>query len=162
MLGLQVLGSTASLLLAWLGYRFTPDNKGCRCLYGDPCWPPGEVFEKLELQLSSPLIYPRPLARPCYTSPNLSECVVVHENREDGNWRSDHPGSMQYIAFETYIRSDGEIEACYGDISLGIPCSQGSVPPIGVDARSVEDIQAAVKFAAERSLRLVTKNTGYR
>ncbi|KAK1230625.1 hypothetical protein PQX77_006277, partial [Marasmius sp. AFHP31] len=37
----------------------------------------------------------------------------------------------------------------------------GSVPPIGVDARDVEDVQVAVKFAAEKNLRLVIKNTGH-
>jgi hypothetical protein len=44
--------------------------------------------------------------------------------------------------------------------TLGVPCTQGSVPVIGVDARSVGDIQAAVKFAVKHNLRLVVKNTG--
>jgi hypothetical protein len=44
--------------------------------------------------------------------------------------------------------------------TLGVPCEQGSVPIVGVDARSVGDIQAAVKFAVEHNLRLVVKNTG--
>jgi hypothetical protein len=44
--------------------------------------------------------------------------------------------------------------------SLGVPCDQGSVPIIGIDARSVGDIQAAVIFAVKHNLRLTIKNTG--
>ena len=40
-------------------------------------------------------------------------------------------------------------------------CGQGSVPIIGVEARTVGDVQAAVKFAADYDLKLVIKNTGY-
>ena len=36
----------------------------------------------------------------------------------------------------------------------------GRVPVIGVDARSVEDIQAAVTFVLQQKLKLVGKNTG--
>ncbi|PIL35785.1 hypothetical protein GSI_02515 [Ganoderma sinense ZZ0214-1] len=54
-----------------------------------------------------------------------------------------------------------QIEGCYRNTSLGMPCRQGSVPPLGIDARTVEDIQAGVKFAADYNLRLVVKNTGH-
>jgi FAD binding domain len=43
---------------------------------------------------------------------------------------------------------------------IGVPCTQGSVPPDGVDARSANDVQAAVKFAKQHNLKLVVKNTG--
>ena len=35
------------------------------------------------------------------------------------------------------------------------------MPVIGVDARTPSDIQEAVKFAGNRNLRLVIKNTGW-
>ena len=37
----------------------------------------------------------------------------------------------------------------------------GSVPPVGVDARSGTDIQAAVNFANKHNLKLVVKSTGH-
>ena len=37
----------------------------------------------------------------------------------------------------------------------------GSVPPVGVDARSGTDIQAAVNFARKHNLKLVVKSTGH-
>jgi hypothetical protein len=63
--------------------------------------------------------------------------------------------------FETYISPNGTISACYLNATLGFPCEQGSVPPIGVDARTVEDVQLTVKFASDNNLRLVIKSTGY-
>jgi hypothetical protein len=67
---------------------------------------------------------------------------------------------MQSPNFESFIFNNGSISACYLNTTLGVPCQQGSVPIIGVDARSVSDIQAAVKFAANHNLRLAVKNTG--
>jgi hypothetical protein len=68
---------------------------------------------------------------------------------------------MQSPNFETYIFKNGSISACYLNTTLNIPCEQGSVPVIGVDVRSIADAQAAVKFAADRNLRVSIKNTGF-
>ncbi|KAG5652218.1 hypothetical protein H0H81_005800 [Sphagnurus paluster] len=68
---------------------------------------------------------------------------------------------MQAPNFETYIFGNGTIDACYLNTTLSYPCGKGSVPPVGVEARSIADIQAAVRFAAEHNLRLVIKNTGH-
>lgn len=68
---------------------------------------------------------------------------------------------MQNTNFETFIFHNDTISACYLNTTLGIPCGQGSVPPIGVDARSENDIQAAVNFAKQHNLKLVVKGTGH-
>ncbi|ESK88031.1 fad binding domain-containing protein [Moniliophthora roreri MCA 2997] len=70
-------------------------------------------------------------------------------------------GALQNTNFQSFIFPNGTISACYLNASLGAPCEQGSIPPIGIDARSVEDVQAGVRFAAEHNLRLVIKNTGH-
>ena len=57
--------------------------------------------------------------------------------------------------------ANGTIDACYLNATMGFPCTQGSVPVVGVDARSVRDVQATVEFASMHNLRLVIKNTGY-
>lgn len=67
---------------------------------------------------------------------------------------------MQHPNFQAAILPNGTVEACYLNTTLGAPCDQGSIPVIGVDARSPEDIQAAVRFAAAHNLRFVIKNTG--
>ena len=134
----------------------------CRCLHGNPCWPNEKEFAKLASQLSQPILQPRPPASPCYFSSALSSnCSDVKAHFTDGNWRSDQPGAMQSINFETFTFPQGHVEACYLDTKLGIPCEQGSVPPVGVDARSESDVQAAVNFAKRHNLRLVVKGTGH-
>ena len=68
---------------------------------------------------------------------------------------------MQNTNFETFIFHNDTISACYLNTTLGIPCGQGSVPPIGIDARSESDVQAAVNFAKQHNLKLVVKGTGH-
>ncbi|KAF5347664.1 hypothetical protein D9758_014858 [Tetrapyrgos nigripes] len=134
----------------------------CRCLHGQRCWPTEYDFAQLESTLSQPLIYPVPPESACYPESNPSgNCTEVRTNTFTGTWRSDQAGAMQAPNFETFIFPNGTIEACYLNTNLGIPCEQGSVPTIGVDARTVEDVQAAVKFAADHDLRVVVHNTGH-
>ena len=134
----------------------------CRCLYGELCWPDINEFATLAGQLSQPLLHPLPPESACYPpSAPSGNCSVVIANSKNGNWRSDQPGSMQSTNFETFISYNGAISACYLNTTLGIPCGQGSVPPVGVDARSASDVQAAVNFAKRHNLKAVIKNTGH-
>ncbi|KAH9902821.1 FAD-binding domain-containing protein [Cubamyces lactineus] len=153
----------SSLLIACLA-GFLPSARAgqdCRCTYGETCWPsPGE-FHRLEQQLSQPLIYPSPYARPCYVNATAPACTAVMNGWNDGNWRASQPGAMQSPNLETYTFADGKVDACYLEASLGTPCHQGSVSVAGVDARTVDDIQAAIAFASRHNLRLVIKNTGH-
>jgi hypothetical protein len=132
----------------------------CRCLYGEKCWPSTSEFAALESRVSQPLIYPRPSASGCYPVSNpAGNCTDVRANQQNSAWRAERPGSLDMANFETYVFKNGSISACYVNTSIG-PCEQGNVPVIGVDARSISDVQAAVKFAATHNLRLVIKNTG--
>ena len=153
---------TIALQLSWLLSITVPlASSQCRCLYGQKCWPSASDFSTLESQISQPLIYPKPPASACYpvSSPS-GNCTDFQVNQFDGNWRANQSGSQQFPNFESYIYNNGSISACYLNTTLGVPCQQGSVPIIGVDARSVGDIQAAVKFAVKHNLRLAVKNTG--
>ena len=139
----------------------SPYYTGCLCTYGDPCWPDVATFAQLESQVSRPLIYPLPTASACYTAGNSSgNCSEVVEKWTDGNWRASMPGSMEAPNYETFEFKNGTISACYLNTTLGVPCEQGNVPVIDVDARTPEDIQAAVNFAVQHNLKLVVKNTG--
>lgn len=67
---------------------------------------------------------------------------------------------MEMANYETFMFRNGSIAACFMNTSITGTCEQGRVSVIGVDARSVEDIQAAIKFAVQYNLKLVVKNTG--
>ncbi|KAI9572546.1 hypothetical protein HD554DRAFT_2293303 [Boletus coccyginus] len=152
-LALLVIGRP---LTAWAS------SSGCLCTYGQSCWPSASTFSQLQSQVSQPLLYPLPTASACYPLSDPSgNCTAVLENWYDGNWRSSMPGSMQAPNFESFMFQNGTIDACYLNTTITGTCEQGSVPVIGVDARSVEDIQAAVTFAVQQNLKLVVKNTGH-
>lgn len=151
-----------TLQLLWLASNSAAFAQSlCRCVYGESCWPTSQDFVALTSQLSQPLIYPVPTASACYpvSSPS-GNCTNVRDNQFNGNWRADQSGSMETPNLESFTFSNGSISACYINTSLGIPCTQGSVPVVGVDAQSVSDIQAAVKFAVKHNLRVAVKNTG--
>ncbi|KAI5994876.1 hypothetical protein EDC04DRAFT_3148028 [Pisolithus marmoratus] len=132
-------------LFALGGLAGAPVNStGCLCTYGKPCWPTADQFAELESQVSQPLIYPVPSASACYPANDPSgNCTQVVQGWTNGNWRSSLPGAMEEPNFESFIFKNGTISACYLNTSLGVPCEQGSVPVIGVDARTPQDIQAA-------------------
>lgn len=162
-LQLQAMCSVAALVLlafSAIPASYATNATPCRCLFGDPCWPFQADFDSLAQRVSQPFLHPLPPARPCYVNANLSECAAVVANWTDGNWRADQPGSMQNTNFETFTFSNGTVGACYLNVTIGVPCQQGSVSVIGVDARTTSDAQAAVNFAAEHNLRLVVKSTG--
>ena len=135
----------------------------CRCLYGKSCWPNANEFAALASKISQPLLHPLPPASACYppSEPPSANCSVIIASYNDSSWRIDQPGAMRTSYFETFIFHNDTISACYLNATLGIPCGQGSVPPVGVDARSESDIQAAVNFANQHNLKLVVKNTGH-
>ncbi|EAU80813.2 FAD/FMN-containing protein [Coprinopsis cinerea okayama7 len=161
-----------TLVLPALSKDIHRQGSGCRCIYGDPCWPSPSAFEVLALKLSQPLLRPLPPASPCYSSnsspSDAALCAEARENSDNGTWRSNHPGSMQHPNFESYTFPNGTIESClllHSSPGVDFPgsgnCGQGSVPPIGIDARTPSDIAAGIHFANEHHLRLVVKNTGH-
>uniref|UniRef100_A0A0W0F8P0 FAD-binding PCMH-type domain-containing protein n=2 Tax=Moniliophthora roreri TaxID=221103 RepID=A0A0W0F8P0_MONRR len=157
-----MLTSQLSLMLSALGLAQETSGSSCKCLYGDACWPSESEFTELASVVSQPLVHPTPPEAACYPASNPSgNCTDVQIHSNDGNWRADQVGALQNTNFQSFIFPNGTISACYLNASLGAPCEQGSIPPIGIDARSVEDVQAGVRFAAEHNLRLVIKNTGH-
>ena len=134
-------------------------SQNCRCTSGSGCWPSGSEFQSLASKVSQPLIRPVPPATPCY-DPTTGNCTDVIAGWSNSLWRSDQPGAAELTNYETYTFPNGTIQGCHLNTTLGIPCQQGGVSAIGVDARTPEDIPEAVRFAGSHNLRLVIKNTG--
>ncbi|KIJ13630.1 hypothetical protein PAXINDRAFT_80827 [Paxillus involutus ATCC 200175] len=154
--------SAFSHIVTWGLSTTSQTGQECVCTSDQPCWPNAEEFSQFQTLVSQPLIYPVPTASACYpTSDPSGNCTEVIENWTDGNWRSSMPGSMEVPHFETIMFKNGTIDACYLNTTITGACGQGRVPVIGVDARSVADIQAGVNFAVKHNLKLVVKNTGH-
>ena len=147
-----------SLLAIALGLT-SVSTQDCRCTSGSDCWPSDSEFQTLASKVSQPLVHPIPPATPCY-DPAAGNCADVRASWFNGVWRSDQSGAAEHTNYETYTFPNGTIQGCYLNTTLGFSCQQGNVPVIGVDARTPNDIQEAVKFAENHNLRLVIKNTG--
>ncbi|KIL61721.1 hypothetical protein M378DRAFT_13300 [Amanita muscaria Koide BX008] len=149
-------------LIAACLIHLTSAQTTCKCLSFQPCWPSASDFSNLASRLSQPLIRPTPPASACYPPSHPSgDCTDVLAHLDDGPWHDNLPGAMQSINFENFTFDNETINACHYNTTLGYPCDQGNIPIIGVDARTVGDIQAGVSFAAKHNLKLVIKNTGH-
>ncbi|WEW56366.1 hypothetical protein PRK78_001809 [Emydomyces testavorans] len=73
-------------------------------------------------------------------------------------WRSQEPGAVQYINWETWPEKQ---QTCYIGGDRKIPCGQGRISRYSAVAHKPDHIQQAVRFAAKHNLRLVVKNTGH-
>lgn len=84
-------------------------------------------------------------------SANTETCANAIAQWKNAAWRSDQAGAMLQLNWEN--------SSCLS-LLKDVVCSQGTVPRLGVNATTVEHVQATVRFASTRNLRLVIKNTG--
>lgn len=157
-----LLGFFGLLALPYFSVVAIADSgSNCRCIFGDSCWPSAGDFSKLAKQVSQPLLKPLPPASPCYPLSRPSgDCEATKRLWTDPSWRANQSGAMHSANFETFVFRNDTTSACFINTTLAIPCGQGSVPVVGVDARNDADVQAAVKFAAAHNLRVVVKGNG--
>ncbi|QMW39082.1 hypothetical protein G4B11_002362 [Aspergillus flavus] len=128
-----------------------------RCAYGDDCWPDTQTWNDFNATVGGRLIRSVPSAAVCHTERyNADKCSVAKDSWLDSFWRTNQTGAYSATVWEM-----GQTGQCFINTSASAPCDQGIVPYYMVRATSVEDIQASVKFANEKDLLLVTKNTGH-
>ena len=131
---------------------------------------PEEAWTQLNSSLGGKLRMGLPYDGPCYetyqdgqTAYNLVECALIEANLTQAEALIQDFGSWVNPSFGSCIATG---EKCTLSPSMnstaarGI-CYQGSVPPVFVDAQSVEDVQMALKFAYEYRLPMTIKNTGH-
>ncbi|KAJ5161827.1 hypothetical protein N7492_007219 [Penicillium capsulatum] len=128
-----------------------------RCTYGDDCWPSVDTWNQFNATVGGRLIRSVPSAAVCHTQRyNAKQCALAKSSWLDSFWRTNQTGAYAAILWEM-----GETGQCFVDTAVDALCDQGNVPYYSVRAQSVEDIQASVRFASEKDLYLVTKNTGH-
>ena len=151
----------AALALATLARANGNATQQCLCTHDQSCWPPAHAFAALQAHLSHPLVWPRPTAWPCYPPAHpAGDCAEVQAQWSNGTWRASQPGALEMANWEPFVGRNGTVDACFLDTSLSGTCAQGRVSVVGVDARTVADVQAAIAFAVQHTLKLVVKNTG--
>ncbi|KAK2760032.1 hypothetical protein FQN54_002768 [Arachnomyces sp. PD_36] len=136
------------------------NGSSCRCGPTDPCWPSTDDWNSFNASIGGHLQRLRPVGYVCH-EPTFDEeaCADVIAATVNGTWRAEQPNAMQYFNWED-MPSRNEI--CNpGTSETEEPCGQGRIPLYSAVAESVEDVQEAVRFARNRNLPLVIKNTGH-
>lgn len=133
-----------------------PHHSRQRCSFGDRCWPSSQEWRKFNESISGRLIATVPPASPCH-DPNFNQagCDTARTNWTDSFWRTSEPGAYSAIVWEMWN------DLCLINGTQKDRCQQGIVPKFSVAAKSVDDVQKAVKFAAKKDLYLAVKNTGH-
>ncbi|OAP54750.1 hypothetical protein AYL99_11198 [Fonsecaea erecta] len=89
-------------------------------------------------------------------STTASQAVSQAKQEWDNSfWRTNQSGAYTAIVWELGNQQ------CFINSSVTALCQPGLVPHYSVAAKSVADIEAAVKFASDKNLYLVVKNTGH-
>ncbi|KAH2042236.1 hypothetical protein KXW51_000440 [Aspergillus fumigatus] len=128
-----------------------------RCAYGDDCWPDSQTWNDFNATVGGRLIQSFPSAAVCHTQRyNAIKCDMAKRSWLDSFWRANQTGAYSATVWEM-----GNTGQCFIDTPVSAPCDQGLVPYFSIRANSVEDIQKTVKFAGEKDLSLVIKNTGH-
>jgi hypothetical protein len=147
-----------------------------RCKAFDPCWPSQATWAAFNTSIAGKLVASHPSAALCHDPfYNETACAEATENWANSDWRMAQVGAYSAILWEVgdekCFVNDSRTEKCgqglgkidrllaKGGLNVAYKCP--TVPRYSVDARSVEDIQKAVKFADKHNLYLVVKNTGH-
>ena len=129
----------------------------CRCLYGQSCWP-----KEYEFRYTGDAIIPTtfPLHLHAICLQHLLETARASLQAIQMAFRSARINAN--TIFEAFIFPGDTISACFLNTTWGfLSCGQGSVPQVDFDARSADDIQAAIKFAKQHNFKLGIMNTGH-
>ncbi|KAJ7621434.1 FAD-binding domain-containing protein [Roridomyces roridus] len=143
---------TIVLLYALLGHSLDLNpTKLCRNIPGSQGYPDAAAWSELNATVAGRLVNVVPSAKFC------------NGTCSDAQWtsalfRNTIPGAMDQPNWEQgYDLTPPSL--CLRNSSN--TCGQGDVPLFSVEAETVEDVQAAVKFASKYNLRLVVKSSGH-
>lgn len=124
---------------------------GCKSIPTSPDWPDAAAWQALNRLISGRLIAPTPPAAVCHTpwpQYNKSDCLAIATQWTNSSFHALNP-----------VSSDYNDETCLPDPNS--LCSAAGYPVYVVVAINAQDVQAAVKFARDKGVRLVVKGTGH-
>ncbi|KAF7377559.1 FAD-binding domain-containing protein [Mycena sanguinolenta] len=147
--------SLVLLLFTLLAHSQEAASKAtCRNVPGSPGYPSAAEWDALNATVSGRLVTVVPSAKFCTTLPGGA---CTDDQWGSAAFRSTIPGAMNQVNWEQgYDLSPPSL--C---LRNGTTCGQGDVPIYAVEAETVADIQAAVKFSSAHNLRVAVKSSGH-
>ncbi|KAJ6628267.1 FAD-binding domain-containing protein [Mycena sp. CBHHK59/15] len=152
--------SLAFLFCALLGHSWearedtTSKSPACRNTPGSAGYPSAAAWNALNATISGRLVSVVPSAKYCASLPGAA-CT-------DAQWtsalfRTTIPGAMDQVNWEQGY----DLRPPSLCLRNATTCGQGDVPIYSVEAETVADIQAAVRFASTHNLPLAVKSSGH-
>ncbi|KAF9886062.1 hypothetical protein FE257_012119 [Aspergillus nanangensis] len=130
----------------------------CRCRSHEPCWPTEAEWNAFNHSINGHLQHVRPVGHVCHGDGyDPASCEYAKSHTNNTLWRVSEPGALIPINWES---DPSQNEECWVVGPQTIPCGQGRIPPFAVLAETAQEIQATVRFARERNVRVV-RNTGH-
>ncbi|KAL9037539.1 MAG: hypothetical protein Q9180_003661 [Flavoplaca navasiana] len=128
--------------------------KSCKCLPGDACWPSEQEWNAFNVTVGGNLIKTVPLGSPCH-DPNYNETLC---NELASQWNNSllHINSSSSIQAPIFANA-----SCDPFTPRSSACLMGNYVRYAVRATGPKDIAATVRFADERRIRLVIRNTAH-
>jgi FAD/FMN-containing dehydrogenase len=130
-------------------------NVNAYCQPSLPCWPSPAEWATFNTTVNGRLLTILPEGFPCFNGSTSSPaCQAVINNWTNPYWRAAQPGAMQAPNWE----ADANGNNCF---TPDTPCSQGSIPTVGVAVQDPSDISAALAFAEKYDIQVAVKSTGH-
>ncbi|KAF9630333.1 putative fad fmn-containing isoamyl alcohol oxidase protein [Lasiodiplodia theobromae] len=137
---------------ALLGSALAADN--CRCLPGDDCWPTPSDWQQLNETVDGRLVATTPLAAPCH-DPEYDD-ATCESLRENWQWPQGHYESSSSVMAPFFAN-----RSCDPFTSQDTPCEFGNYVRYAINVSTSDHVAAGIKFATEKNIRLVVRNTGH-
>lgn len=132
----------------------------CKVTPHDVEWPSLSDWGSLNASIDGQLLRTVPVASSCWTDNPFGSsvsCNTVESSWANASWQSQLPESIDYPIFANnsclppsgpgYVAENG--------------CTLGGLPQYIVNATTEPQIATAMKWAADRNLRIVVKGTGH-
>ncbi|CAG5169138.1 uncharacterized protein ALTATR162_LOCUS7005 [Alternaria atra] len=134
----------------------------CRSTPSDASWPTPSEWSTLNDTISGTLIRTVPVASSCWPGTNGTfdsplSCQEVNDNWSNGTWHSQQPESIDYQLYANNSCLPDEV----GSYSKAQGCKIGALPQYIVNTTQEADVAVAMKWAADRNIRIVVKGTGH-
>ncbi|KAI2603192.1 uncharacterized protein GGS25DRAFT_516157 [Hypoxylon fragiforme] len=149
---LELISLGALATAADVGLRAAPAK--CKYLPGDANWPSQDEWATLNNTINGRLVATVPLGSPCH-DPNYDEelCASLQD---------------QWLYPPVHLESSSSImaplfanESCDPFQPRDKPCTLGNYVNYAVNATGPDDIIAGLKFAGDKNIRFVIRNTGH-
>ncbi|OLN97221.1 putative FAD-linked oxidoreductase-like protein 3 [Colletotrichum chlorophyti] len=126
----------------------------CKYLPGDAGWPSAETWAQLNETVGGRLVATVPLGSPCHGEAyNQTECARLQD---------------AWLYSEVHMESSSSVMAplfanasCDPFTPKDTPCTLGNYVSYAVNASGPADIIAALRFAEEKNVRFIIRNTGH-